>query len=457
MDQLDSKVAQAVLHYGLPAFEFLIPVGLLSAFLIFYISLKKESRLHHIFMTIGLTSFLAPILFFIMKVLLENLVGKSIVARLQLMEWGAFWVGGILLGVIYLRVVPQSSNVLMDRLTRTNKLERNKRTDVREIGEFLPDAAHAFDPLPYIKKKKFSEGVFLGLDEHREPVAINFPHGTSAPHIQVCGTTGAGKGVSLGLMASQFLERGEAVFFCDPKNDEWAPSVLFAAAQRTGKPYFFININRPNQAQFNPFAGCTEEEAFELMQAGFSLIEKGDASDFYGIADRREASVVAKLMASKNLNVAQAYAERIDVASDPECAPKFYGRLRELAETPSINATSGGVDLAELIAQGGCVYIVGSMRNDIVKTIQRIVLVRLIQLAERRDRMAGPLRPVCIVLDEVKYHVSRPALEALGAARDKGVHLILAHQSLGDLRDCTKDLNPDAVVDFLPRHVTGHG
>ncbi len=37
----------------------------------------------------------------------------------------------------------------------------------------------------------------------------------------------------------------------------------------------------------------------------------------------------------------------------------------------------------------------------------------------------------------------------MGAARDKGVHLVLAHQSLGDLRDCSKDLNPDAVVDAV--------
>jgi type IV secretory pathway TraG/TraD family ATPase VirD4 len=121
-----------------------------------------------------------------------------------------------------------------------------------------------------------------------------------------------------------------------------------------------------------------------------------------------------------------------------------------MAETPSINALPGqGVNLEKVIEEGGCVYIVGSMRNDIVKTVQRMLLVRLIQLAERRDRMKGGIRPVCIVLDEVKYHLSKPAQEALGAARDKGVHVILAHQSLGDLRDCTKDMNPDAVVDAI--------
>lgn len=172
----------------------------------------------------------------------------------------------------------------------------------------------------------------------------------------------------------------------------------------------YVNLNRPNGAQFNPFQGATEEEAFELFQAGFSLMEKGDASDFYGIADRREAQATAKLMASKNLNIAQAYEARLDVLNDPKTgAEKFAGRLRELAETPSINAASDGIDLAKVVEEGGCIYVVGSMRNDIVKTVQRILFVRLIQLAERRDRIAGDLRPVCIVLDEVKYHLSRPA------------------------------------------------
>lgn len=152
-------------------------------------------------------------------------------------------------------------------------------------------------------------------------------------------------------------------------------------------------------------------------------------------------------MAEENLTISEAYERQ---AESIQLAEKFYGKLREMAETPSINAKTGGVDLAKVIEEGGCVYVVGSMRNDIVKTAQRILLVRLIQLAERRDRMGGgELRKICIVLDEVKYHLSRPALEGLGAARDKGVHLVLAHQSLGDLKDCTKDLNSDAVVDAV--------
>lgn len=350
---------------------------------------------------------------------------------------------GIIGAVMLLRTGTQILEKTKGKLTQANALERNKKTDVREIKKHIPDTALTFDPLKFMDKTK---GVFLGLDEKKQPAYIEFGGGTSAPHVQVIGTTGAGKGVSLGVMASQFLERGEAVFFCDPKNDEWAPSVMFAAAKRTGKQYHYINLNRPAGAQFNLFEGTTADEVFELFQAGFSLTEKGDASDFYGIADRREAINTARLMADEGLTIAEVYAAQ---ESSWPLAEKFYGKLREMADTPSVNAKSGGVSLADVIDKGGCVYIVGSMRNDIVKTAQRILLVRLIQLAERRDRMAGELRKICIVLDEVKYHLSRPALEGLGAARDKGVHLVLAHQSLGDLRDCTKDLNADAVVDAI--------
>lgn len=442
-------LASWALGFALNALEFTVPFGLLSAFLVWRLNFdsKAQNPIRHVFLVLGIASFAPVIFFFFMRILVEHMSQRTLSIPHELIVWGGWFLGGIAGAWLYLRYAPQSTNELLAKFTKSSKLERNQRTDVRQIGNHLPSAALKFDPLEYIQKRKVGDGIFLGLDEQTRPVSVNFSSGTSAPHIQVCGTTGAGKGVALSIMASQFLERGEAVFFCDPKNDEWAPSVLFAAAQRTGKPYFYLNLNRPNGPQFNPFAGATEEEAFELFQSGFSLIEKGDASDFYGIADRREASLTAKAMTQQNLNIAQVYTDRQEEMAGAE---KFAGRLRELAEVPSINALAGqGVDLAKIIDEGGCIYIVGSMRNDIIKTVQRMILVRLIQLAERRDRMAGPLRSVCIVLDEVKYHLSRPALEGLGAARDKGVHLVLAHQSLGDLRDCTKDLNPDAVVDAV--------
>lgn len=90
--------------------------------------------------------------------------------------------------------------------------------------------------------------------------------------------------------------------------------------------------------------------------------------------------------------------------------------------------------------------MIGSMRNSKIITAQRMLLVRLYQLAERRDRVNHTPRPIAIYLSELKYHLSKPALEGLGAARDKGVHIIMDHQSIADLKDCPADLKSDAVV-----------
>lgn len=89
------------------------------------------------------------------------------------------------------------------------------------------------------------------------------------------------------------------------------------------------------------------------------------------------------------------------------------------------------------------------MRNSRIIRIQKILLVWLIQQTEIRDRIESTPKKILVVLDELKYHISKTALEALGAARDKGLHVLMAHQSLGDLRDCPSDLKPETVIDAV--------
>jgi len=428
----------------LKLFQFFYPFGFLSGALLLGLNQQEDGIKKHSLLVVGGVGLLPGGLYFLVPQASEILLSRTLhMPALAFLLWVFSSLVGLASVILWLRHGVRRMDKLKAKLTVRSSLERNRKTDVREIEKFLPKPIQ-FNPVPYFNPKK---GLFLGLDEQKKPVYLDFPTGTSAPHAQVVGTTGAGKGVSLGVMAAQFLARGETVFFCDPKNDEWAPHVLYHTAQKLGMPFHFVNLNPPNPPQINPFAGASKEEIHELLMAAFALTERGDASDFYGIADRQVAGRAAAWLAQDGGTAASVYSHHVEEIAEAE---KFAGKLRELAQTPSINALAGeGVDLAAMLESGGVVYFVGSMRNDIVKTIQRLLLVRFIQLAERRDRMAGPLRPVCVVLDEVKYHLSRPALEGLGAARDKGVHLVLAHQSLGDLRDAPKDLDPDAVVDAV--------
>ncbi|WP_178306575.1 type IV secretory system conjugative DNA transfer family protein [Vibrio algicola] len=340
---------------------------------------------------------------------------------------------------IYLRrwLVPKH-NELKVKLTQKTKLARNEKTDVREIASHLPTTEH-YDPMKFIDLNK---GIFIGLDELRQPQYI--PIETwQTQHADIIGTTGAGKGVASGILLYQSILAGEGVFVLDPKNDEWAPHLYRKACEDAGKPFFLIDLNK-QEYQINLLADINEEQLEELLVAGFSLAEKGDVADFYRIDDRKAARLSAKLKLSERETLRALYKSEY-VQGIADTIKAFYGKLEELAGLNSINAVNG-VSLQDIFDNGGCCYVIGSMRNGKIIAAQRMLLVRLLQIAETRDRINTKPRPIAIFLDELKYHLSKPAMEGLGAARDKGVHIIMAHQSIADLKECPADLNGDAVV-----------
>lgn len=337
------------------------------------------------------------------------------------------------------RVLTPELDKLKSKLTVKTKLSRNQRTDVRQIKELLPDT-EKYDPAEYID---LSKGIFIGLNDQGKPRYISVSD-WQKQHADIIGTTGAGKGVASGLLLYQSILAGEGVFVMDPKDDEWAPHLFKAACEKAGKPFYLIDL-RKKEYQLNLLKDINAEHLEELFIAGFSLAEKGEAADFYRIDDRRAARATAQLIEDSPTATLRELFNTEFVQSIFDTIKGFYGKIEELSLLNSINA-SEGLSLKTIFDEGGCCYVIGSMRNSKVIAAQRMILVRLLQLAELRDRINSSPRPIAIFLDELKYHLSRPALEGLGAARDKGVHIIMAHQSIADLRDCPADLNGDAVV-----------
>jgi len=351
----------------------------------------------------------------------------------------SFTVVGVIFHYVARRILSPEIDKLKRKMVKKTSLERNTRTDVREIKALLP-TTEKYDPEQFIDLKK---GVFIGLNENRDPQYIPLSD-WQKQHADVIGTTGAGKGVATGLLIYQSILAGEGVFEMDPKNDEWAPHLIRKACEDAGKPFYLIDLNKP-EYQLNLIDGITAEHLEELFIAGFSLAEKGEAADFYRIDDRRAARATAQLINENPTATIRDLFNSDFVQSIAETIKGFFGKIEELALLNSINAPEG-LALKKIFDDGGCCYIIGSMRNSKVIATQRMILVRLMQLAELRDRINTTPRPIAIHLAELKYHLSRPALEGLGAARDKGVHIIMDHQSVADLRDCPADLNGDAVV-----------
>ncbi|HBT4927160.1 TPA: type IV secretion system DNA-binding domain-containing protein [Klebsiella pneumoniae] len=348
-----------------------------------------------------------------------------------------FTAAGLVFHIAARRLLAGEIDNLKHRMIKKSKLERNTRTDVRDVKDMLPDSV-SYDPLKYIDLKK---GVFIGLDKENQPQYITIKEFQSQ-HAAIIGTTGSGKGVSATVLLYQAIMLDEAVFVEDPKNDEWAPHVLREACRIAGKKFILIDLNNLN-FQMDLLAEISREQLEELFNAGFSLTKKGQGADFYRIADRRAARNTAAIH-QPGMTLRDLFNNDF-VTSLKEDVPAFYGELEEIALVNSINANEG-FSLKQIFDEGGCCYIIGSTRNQKIISAQRMILTRLIQIAESRDRINSKPRTVAIFLDELKYHISRPALEGLGTARDKGVHIFMAFQAIDDLRDCPADLNPESVI-----------
>lgn len=380
---------------------------------------------------------------------LQGIANQPITFKLNVMWLSLILILGSIAHIYLRRVISPKLNELESKLIKKTKLARNERTDVRTVREQLPKT-ESYDPMDYIDLNK---GIFIGLNENKQPQFIPIKDWQSQ-HADIIGTTGAGKGVASGILLAQSIMAGEGVFVGDPKNDEWAPHLYRQICEKAGKPFYLIDLNKP-EYQLNLLADINADQLEELLVAGFSLAEKGDIADFYRIGDRRAARICAqevnKPMMNENeeeigtYNTLRKLFNSDYVQGLNEDVPAFFGKMEELALVNSINA-SNGLSLKEIFDKGGCCYIIGSMRNGKIIAAQRMILVRLMQIAETRDRINTKPRPIAIFLDELKYHLSRPAMEGLGAARDKGVHIIMAHQSIADLKDCPADLNGDSVV-----------
>lgn len=351
----------------------------------------------------------------------------------------AVGVGGAL---YWLRVWVPRLDVLTNRLSKKSSLERNRRTDVREIAKFLPAANAGFDPLPFIRRADKTEHVFMGLDERRKPVWLPYDD-LRIQHVLLTGRTRSGKGVAAQILIPQLLARGEYVVVLDPKIDAWMPSVFLDACKRLGLPYRFIDLRQSAPAQCNPFAGCDAETLENMLVGGFSLTEKGEAADFYRLADRKAArQCAAWLAANPGKTARDALAEIGETWVEDALA--FHSYMQEMAELNAVNAKAGGIDIAEGEKTGGLLYVVGDMINPRILRMQRMILLRLLFLAKQRDPTRDQ-RTICVFADEFKTHISRPFIVSLGASAGWGLHTILAFQSIQDLKDAPADLDKDSV------------
>lgn len=388
----------------------------------------------------------------IISIVLLHFMSLMMAARF----YDQLWLNQIALyGTLTLYLVLMPTLWLWHRATRSQRVQ-DGLSDIRKAMEDIEELP-PYDPREFFNLKK---GIFVGRDIDRqfEPVYAPWQR-VRKTHIQVVGTTGSGKGVATTMMLWQCALAGECVVIFDPKfpGDEFAPAVLHGLAKQRNIPFYLINLCPEvpaeleqlfptNPPQFNLFSGCTPSQTEELLTTGFALEDSGNIADHYRLHDRLACIDVCE-RATANGHV-PTFHDLIQAAGksrkiDAEKGQDFKAKLEELGRLAVIN-TAQGLDLQRILEQNAILYIIGSIRHSQVKRLQKMLLLRIMQIIERRDRRKK-LRKVAMMLDELTYLLSPGALQALGTVRDKGCHIFLAHQTLGNLRE-GEGFDPEAVT-----------
>ncbi|WP_455428427.1 type IV secretory system conjugative DNA transfer family protein [Dryocola sp. LX212] len=365
--------------------------------------------------------------------------------------FGIAWcAAGLIAGVILARLLAflfldgrlaaadEKVNARLNQENRRSSQRTGEMTDVRHL--------HFGEPMPVNALTDFSteharqqQAVFLGKDEQGQPVRV--PRETwRKTNIQILGLPGSGKSV----MATNALIRcvrdfGDAVVYFDPKGDAWAPHVF-----RAHCPDFTLLDLRPGKpAQLNLFRDLDQYALKNLLVAGFNLAETGDVADHYRISEQKAAKLIADQF-PQGTNIQQVLAAAYAL---PEALKKdvkgLITKLENVADL-SVLQTDSGIDVAGIINGGGCLYVIGSMDDEAVIRVQKMLFARCAQIIIARDEFrAWP--HVSMMLDEIKYLLSKYVLNALGTLRSRDCNLLLAHQSLGDFGQCGQDLPADFV------------
>lgn len=298
--------------------------------------------------------------------------------------------------------------------------------DVRQMSKLFSNMK-GYSPQKFIDLNK---GIFVGLEDGEHPIYVPIKqfHET---HTQIIGASGSGKGIALGLLAYQFILGGESVVLFDPKGDKRLPLVAALAAKKAGRRFWFLDLRPEAAPQFNLLAGTAAFEIEELLVAGLGLQPTaGDSDYFRGIDQDAAFSVAQHAVEIQQPSLATIY----DFArQDAEVskADNFVRRLKQVAQLTAIQTTHD-FDFPGILSRGDVLYIQGSTDNARVKTLQTMVLIRILQVIKAQ----GCERKVALFLDEFKHLLCGVSLDALGTVRERGCHAVLAHQSMGDLGGC---------------------
>jgi conjugal transfer pilus assembly protein TraD len=314
------------------------------------------------------------------------------------------------------------------------------------------------------------------------PSRLGFPHalmqsvGSGAGNNLVLGAPGSGKTVFFRLLATQAMERGEALLILDPKGGGGLYQPLKQTALRLGRPWYQLLPQHPEQSDgLNPLA--LGVDAGELASRIARLLPQEESDNVFGqfawmtlsrmIAAFRvlgievsfrllhqhllnqclvlEAMLAARGIA-QNHPVLQGvmaitahdrtHFQKMILALSPVMETLATGHLGEMLSPPDGPSSRRWIGLPQLLEQGGVLYVgLGSLINSQwARMLGGVLLSDLASLAGthyHRGKKSGAT--VQLMVDEAAEVANPALLQLMNKGRECGWVVTLAVQTLADL------------------------
>lgn len=306
-------------------------------------------------------------------------------------------------------------------ISKVLKKMRKQQTD-DEISDIRQESkkfqAKDFSPAKHYKKDR----ILIGLNSTSKPIYV--PVDTwRETNTQLIGPTRYGKGVIIGCLIDQSVRLGDACIYIDPKWDSFAPHIMYAAAKAAGKPFYYVALHDDGPGTWAPFAGGSERDGLARMEIAFGLQETGDpGTDFYKTQEKR---LLAK--AFKKSRSIVSLAKQLENSD----ANKLNAQLERWTYVKSLSPKSRGFSIEKAMKEGAVVYVQGGLTDDIVKSATKIFIVEIIQEAMRLNAQRS--NHLTLIVDEVRFLVSKQLADALATVVGFRVNIVTAYQSMKDV------------------------
>ncbi|SFF97503.1 AAA-like domain-containing protein [Desulfotomaculum arcticum] len=303
---------------------------------------------------------------------------------------------------------------------------------------------------------------FIALDDQRRPITL--PADKMTEHIHILGGSGSGK-TSLAVipLCLQAIRRGSAVIAIDFKGDKQAIQLLAREAQAAGRRFYFFSINsRINSNTYNPLAAGSSLSKVERVMTALDLLFAGEAK-FYSYV--QQSTFITLLKTLDAMDFKYTLGDIYTILKNQKLFSKLTGEeisenqvkgltaaLTIYADLIQINDPWPDINLEKVMQNGDVCYfdLRSAEAPHLSSSLGKMIAMDLQALAAGRSQLN---RLAVVAIDEFQNMACHAFTNIISKVRDANYSMILANQSMGDLKAVSQDFINTVITNTATKMV----